>query len=222
MLSPEILPAGSASGKGGGRGTAINRASPSSAKQSGGRNGEKPTVAGLAKWKHLPASFLKANAVGLRDLPNSVGIPYYDATGEELFVRVRMHYQDEGDKRRFRQPKGVSPAAYGQWRLEEARLEGHLYIVEGESNCWALWCDGLPALGVPSGNWRTSFSTNTSRASGPSTSTKTRIGAARRSSRAWRPDWRPSASRATPTNCGCPRASKTLRTCTRRTPAGSK
>ncbi len=77
------------------------------------------------------------------------GIPYYDATGEELFVRVRVRYQDEGDKRRFRQPKGVSPAAYGQWRLEEARLEGHLYIVEGESNCWALWCNGLPALGVP-------------------------------------------------------------------------
>jgi len=44
---------------------------------------------------------------------------------------------------------------YGLERLAEARAAGFVFLVEGESDCWALWRagsqapKGLPALGVP-------------------------------------------------------------------------
>jgi putative DNA primase/helicase len=41
---------------------------------------------------------------------------------------------------------------YGLDRLEVVRAAKHVYLVEGESDCWALWYYGLPALGVPGSN----------------------------------------------------------------------
>ena len=38
---------------------------------------------------------------------------------------------------------------YGLERLEEARKAGYLVLVEGESDCWTLWYQGFPALGLP-------------------------------------------------------------------------
>src|SRR5260370_8457949 len=38
---------------------------------------------------------------------------------------------------------------YGLERLEEARKAGELVLVEGESDCWTLWYQGFPALGLP-------------------------------------------------------------------------
>src|SRR5262249_19588816 len=46
-------------------------------------------------------------------------------------------------------PKGKPLAAYGQWRLDRATKAGFVILVEGESDCWALWHHGLPALGLP-------------------------------------------------------------------------
>jgi DNA primase len=43
-------------------------------------------------------------------------------------------------------------AAYGLWRLDEARRAGVLYLVEGESDTLTLWLQGLPALGIPGAN----------------------------------------------------------------------
>ena len=38
---------------------------------------------------------------------------------------------------------------YGLERLDEARKAGYLVLVEGESDCWTLWYQGFPALGIP-------------------------------------------------------------------------
>jgi hypothetical protein len=46
-------------------------------------------------------------------------------------------------------PAGRPLAAYGLWKVHEAHQAGFLILVEGESDCWALWHHGLPALGLP-------------------------------------------------------------------------
>src|SRR5437660_498520 len=38
---------------------------------------------------------------------------------------------------------------YGLERLGDARKAGYLVLVEGESDCWTLWYQGFPALGLP-------------------------------------------------------------------------
>src|SRR5260221_4773450 len=38
---------------------------------------------------------------------------------------------------------------YGLEQLDEARQAGYLVLVEGESDCWTLWYQGFPALGLP-------------------------------------------------------------------------
>jgi hypothetical protein len=43
-------------------------------------------------------------------------------------------------------------SAYGQWRIDNAAKAGFLLLVEGESDCWALWYHKMPALGIPGAN----------------------------------------------------------------------
>ncbi len=106
------------------------------------------TVAELANAKRLPADFL--TGLGLSDLPErGVGIPYYDATGAAVAVKRRTALKaTEGSY----WPKGQPLAAYGSWRIDGANRAGFLILVEGESDCWALWHHGLPALGIPGSN----------------------------------------------------------------------
>jgi hypothetical protein len=111
-------------------------------------NGRDLTVAALAEAKHLPANFLRE--LGLCDLPGGgVAIPYYGPTGEEIAVKRRTALKaKEGSY----WPKRVPLTAYGQWRLDTAAKASFLPIVEGESDCWAFWHHGLPALGIPGAN----------------------------------------------------------------------
>lgn len=102
------------------------------------------TVAALAYHKRLPVDFL--GGLGLSDLPDGgVAMPYFDESGQQLFVRER----ESPRQARFWQPKGVPLRAYGEWKLHEAQKAGVLALVEGESDCWALWHHGFPALGIP-------------------------------------------------------------------------
>jgi hypothetical protein len=111
------------------------------------RNGVCLTVGQLAEHKQLPVRFLKV--VGLHDTSRGVSVPFYDSTGEEIVVKTRTALvAKEGS----RWPTGVPLAAYGQWKLDEATKAGFLIVVEGESDCWALWHHGLPALGLPGAN----------------------------------------------------------------------
>jgi hypothetical protein len=110
------------------------------------------TLEALAQDKRLPEPFLAD--LGVHDLDGGgVGIPYYGPTGEELFVRQR---DVPGRSQRFHQPPGVPLVVYGQDRLDQANQAGFLILVEGESDCWALWHQDLPALGIPgSSAWKT-------------------------------------------------------------------
>ncbi|MHB1424605.1 MAG: DUF3987 domain-containing protein [Gemmataceae bacterium] len=104
------------------------------------------TLADVASAKKLPLDWLQ-NYCDLRDLGNGViGIPYWDDTGNELFVRQR---NPPGTEPRFRQPKGIKLVPYGLNRLDIARRDGRLFLCEGESDTWSLWRCAFPALGIP-------------------------------------------------------------------------
>src|SRR4051794_6462161 len=107
-------------------------------------NGRPVTLARLAEAKRLPVEFL--HRLGVKDLPGGgVGIPYLDETGEEIAVKRRTALKAKDGS--F-WPKGQPLAAYGLWKLGEAASAGVLNLPEGETNCWALWYNGLPALGI--------------------------------------------------------------------------
>jgi hypothetical protein len=111
-------------------------------------NGSTLTLAALAKAKHLPAEFLRQ--LGLHDLAQGVvGIPYYGPTGEDIAIKRRTALKAKDGSY---WPRGTPLTSYGQWRLDAANKAGFLIVVEGESDCWALWHHGLPALGLPGAN----------------------------------------------------------------------
>jgi hypothetical protein len=111
-------------------------------------NGLSLTLDAMAEAKRLPPDFLRR--LGLRDRPGGgVSIPYYDRSGEEIGVKARMALAAKDGS--F-WPKGQPLTAYGQWKLHEAEKAGFLTLVEGESDCWALWHHGVPALGIPGAN----------------------------------------------------------------------
>ncbi len=101
-------------------------------------------VASLAEAKKLPESFLLK--LGLADLPDGVGIEYLDETGYHLAVKRRCALKA---KEGTYWPKNTPLSAYGRWKIHEAADKEILFLVEGESDCWALWHHDLPALGLP-------------------------------------------------------------------------
>jgi hypothetical protein len=107
-------------------------------------NGKVVSVESLASLKKLPVDYL--TDLGLRNTAYGVGIGYFDEAGEEITVRRRTAAKAKDGSS---WAPGQKTVAYGQWRIEEARRTGSLFLVEGESDCWALWHYGLPALGLP-------------------------------------------------------------------------
>jgi hypothetical protein len=106
------------------------------------------TLLALANAKRLATDFLRG--LGLSDLPEGgVGIQYFDMTGCRIAVKRRTALKARDGSY---WPKGKPLAAYGQERLDAAARAGFLILVEGESDCWALWHHGLPALGIPGAN----------------------------------------------------------------------
>jgi len=111
------------------------------------------TLDRYATAKRLPIDFLKT--CGLSELTYdhkpAVRIPYLGEDGEQTSVRFRIAL--DGD--RFRWKSGTKPCLYGLNRLSDARREGQVVLVEGESDCHTLWFHGIPALGIPgAANWR--------------------------------------------------------------------
>jgi hypothetical protein len=111
------------------------------------RNCKSLTIADLAEAKELPADFLRK--VGLRNLSDGVGIPYFSRDGAEIAVKRRTAMKAKDGS--F-WPKGKKLATYGDWHLDAAQKARMLNVVEGESDCWALWFHQLPALGIPGAN----------------------------------------------------------------------
>lgn len=116
------------------------------------------TLARYAEAKRLPIDFLRS--LGLVDVAYlgspAIRIPYLAPDGTEVAVRFRLALTkgEHGDTR-FVWKRGAKPCLYGLNRLAAARQLGYVIVVEGESDCHALWYAGLPAVGVPGAtNWR--------------------------------------------------------------------
>lgn len=102
----------------------------------------------LAEAKGLDVDLLKSWGVrdGRRYNSPAVVIPYFGAEGEVLSERYRVSLSKPPIS-----GKGDKPRLYGLDRLKP----GPVLIVEGESDAWACWQNGVNALGVPGANtWR--------------------------------------------------------------------
>lgn len=123
-------------------------------------HGQGLTVAQLAEAKGLTAEFL--HSIGVDDgvagkhgkkMP-CVDIPYLDEAGKIVAVRKRLRLEGK----RFIWQWGDHPTLYGLNRIDEIRQTGWVILVEGESDSWALWSQGFPALGIPGvSTWKTEF-----------------------------------------------------------------
>lgn len=107
------------------------------------------TVAELARAKKLPEQLLRD--LGIADIrrggTSCVRVPYRNDRGEVVAVRLRLALTGP-DRFRWRSgDKIVAP--YGVDRLPAAREAGWCLVLEGESDCWAAWHRGIPAIGVP-------------------------------------------------------------------------
>lgn len=106
------------------------------------------TLEEYADSKNLSLDFLKA--LGLKDARGKthIVIPYIDENGETRCTRKR---HPKGAQARFTWVAGAAGKIipYGVWKLRD--LEGqNLILVEGESDCHALWSKGYNnAIGVP-------------------------------------------------------------------------
>ncbi|NMA46563.1 MAG: hypothetical protein GX945_08380 [Lentisphaerae bacterium] len=78
-----------------------------------------------------------------------VAMPYRDAQGNVTATRWRMRIEKEQGQEpsRFLWNKGAKIGLYGLWKLDAT--EKSVILVEGESDCHALWTIGANALGVP-------------------------------------------------------------------------
>ncbi len=144
----DLFPAKSPNGKARGGGGVLHTDTHSNTRTRSGL-----TLAEYAEAKRLPLDFLQG--LGLADMSYlglpAVRISYRDASGAELAARIRkqLHKGEDGQDDRFAWRKGDKPRLYGLDRLALARAKGYLTIVEGESDCHTLWCQGVPAVGLP-------------------------------------------------------------------------
>ncbi len=80
-----------------------------------------------------------------------VVMPYFDERHANPKLRWRMRMAKETGKQpsRFLWDKDGHMRLYGLWRLMPPEQSPQLLLVEGESDCHALWNSGFPALGFP-------------------------------------------------------------------------
>ncbi|HZU66280.1 MAG TPA: AAA family ATPase [Ktedonobacteraceae bacterium] len=105
------------------------------------------TLLDLALAKQLPWKYLFH--LGVMDhASGGVQIPYHLADGRAApRYRIRTALVAKEGSRWSVGEGNIVP--YGLERLEDARKAGYLVLVEGESDCWTLWYQGIPALGIP-------------------------------------------------------------------------
>lgn len=104
------------------------------------------TISDLSNDKGIPEDFLRA--LGIEDWPGGVQIPYREMDGSPA-VRQRLRTALSAKVGSVWLQGTGSLVPYGLDRLTDARKEGFLVLVEGESDCWTLWFQGFPALGIP-------------------------------------------------------------------------
>ena len=102
----------------------------------------RPSAGEAVPWQFLFHLGVMDHAAG------GVQIPYHLADGQPApRTRIRTALvAKEGSRWSSGEGKLVP---YGLERLGDARKAGYLVLVEGESDCWTLWYQGFPALGLP-------------------------------------------------------------------------
>ncbi len=85
---------------------------------------------------------------------NVVRIPYLQEDGTP-YLRTRIRTAVTASRGSYWEGQEAPLIPYGLWKLEDARKEGVLWLVEGESDCWTHWLHAIPTLGIPgAGNTR--------------------------------------------------------------------
>lgn len=109
------------------------------------------TLEEYAAAKQLPIGKLKE--LGLHDTTHNghpaLGIPYYDQHGKLLFTRLRLSLTESP---KFYQPAGIPLYPYGVWLLDTYPPNTQPVLEEGESDFHTLYCQGIPAIGLPGAN----------------------------------------------------------------------
>ena len=115
------------------------------------------TIEQLAEAKGIPAQWLIDHKLAKQG-KGGVEIPYRNEEGEEAALRIRLNLCKLKSDNRFIWEKGKPVMPYGLWLLREQRVLGKVIIVEGESDCWTLWYNGFPSIGIPGArNWKKSW-----------------------------------------------------------------
>lgn len=108
----------------------------------------KLSVADYARDKHLPEDWLRE--LGIKDVRGNthIAIPYIDVNGEIRCSR-RRHAKSAGARFTWMPGAKGNIIPYGVWKLRD--LAGQpIILVEGESDCHALWHRGVDnVLGLP-------------------------------------------------------------------------
>jgi predicted P-loop ATPase len=103
----------------------------------------------LSEDKGIPEEFLLS--LGITESESSVFIPYRKINGDKATRhRIRTHLSARKGSI-WTKGKGET-LPYGLWRLQDAKNAEYLTIVEGESDCWTLWFNNFPAIGMPGAN----------------------------------------------------------------------
>lgn len=105
------------------------------------------TLEDLARHKRLSVQFL--TELGINHDGQIFRIPYFDSSGIEVLRTRHRPGLAIKDGNPWWGKDGTGQYAYGLWQLDEAQRAGYLILVEGESDCWALWYHHYPALGIP-------------------------------------------------------------------------
>lgn len=101
----------------------------------------------LAAAKSIPESELRS--YGLVDVPGGVQFEYLDPGGRRGRSRLRTGLRGQGGSA-WPQYDSRPVVAYSRpSSLAVARSAGYQIVVEGESDCWAAWHHGFPAVGIP-------------------------------------------------------------------------
>jgi putative DNA primase/helicase len=107
------------------------------------------SLAPLAEAKRIPVDWLAA--LGVREIVDRYGkpaveIPYRAERGGLIATRTRIKLSG---KKHTLSAKNSKACLYGLDRLDEAQQAGYVILVEGETDCWTLWLNDFPALGLP-------------------------------------------------------------------------
>ena len=107
------------------------------------------TVEAYARDKKLPSTFLESE-FGLSNVKKNgayvIRMPYQDELARGTSDRYR--HSLDGEKR-FSWEEGATPGLYGLHRLPLIRAQGHVVLVEGESDVHTGWFHGFPVVGIP-------------------------------------------------------------------------